>query len=157
MGLSLFVRMRDLMFLDPILQSYFGPTMDTLKFRVFDRQLPQGQITLGTCAIIQTVSQITTNFHSNIIRNPFTQDRVQISVVDKNPTRAGNAADAVCSFLDTANFVDNGLFSSPPVADTTPGQNIKLNQRGAFITEQTNIPIPVEILDYRISTVTPGA
>lgn len=155
MPINLFIRMRDLMFLDATMQSYFGPTSDTKKFRVFDRQLPQGQISIGTCATIQTVSQITTNFHGPRMRNPLTGDRVQINVIDKNPTRASNAADAVCAFLDTANFVLNGPFSSPPVTDTTPGQNVKLNQRGAFITEQTNIPIPVEILDYRISNVTP--
>ncbi len=155
MGLSLFVRMRDLMFLDATLQTYFGPTSDTKKFRVFDRQLPQGQISQGTCATIQTVSQITTNLHGSPMRNPLTQDRVQINIIDKSPTRASNAADAVCNFLDKANFYDNGAFASPPVAVTTPGQNVKLNQRGAFITEQTNIPIPVETLDYRIFNVNP--
>ena len=63
MSLSLFVRMRDLMFLDATLQTYFGPTSDTLKFRVFDRQMPQGQISQGTCATIQTVSQVTRTQH----------------------------------------------------------------------------------------------
>lgn len=153
MSLPLFVRMRDLMFLDATLQTYFGPTADTLKFRVFDRQLPQGQIQRGTCCTIQTVSQISTNLHGAVMRNALTQDRVQINVIDPNPTRASNAADAVCNFLDTANFVDNGAFASPVRVVTTPGTNIKLNQRGAFMTEQTERPIPVETLDYRIFTV----
>lgn len=154
MSLSLFVRMRDLMFLDATLQTYFGPTSDTLKFRVFDRQMPQGQISQGTCATIQTVSQLTRTQHGPRMRNALTGDRVQINVIDKNPTRASNAAEAVCNFLDTANFYLNGAFASPPRTDP-PGQNVRLNQRGAFITEQTNIPIPVETLDYRISNINP--
>lgn len=155
MSLSLFVKMRDLMFLDATLQTYFGPTSDTLKFRVFDRQLPPGQIARGTCCTIQTVSQITTALHGVPMNNPLTQDWVQINVIDPRPSRASDAAAAVQQFLDTANFVDNSAFSSPPVYPTTPGQNVKLNQRGAFYTDQTNVPIPVEQLDYRIFNVTP--
>jgi hypothetical protein len=121
-----------LMFLDPTLQTYFGPTSDTLKFRVFDRQLPQGQISLGTCATAQTISQITTNLHNRIMRNPLTQVRVQISVIDPNPTRASNAAAAVAAFLDTANFWQNGAFQSPSVSSPN-GTNIMLNQMGALV------------------------
>ena len=155
MSLSLFVRMRDLMFLDATLQTWFGPTSDVNKFRVFDRQLPPGQIKPGkACATIQTVSQITTNLHGAKMRQNLTGDRVQINVIDTKPNRASDAADAVCNFLDTANFFTNGAFASPPRTDG-PGQNVKLNQRGAFMTEQTDVPIPVETLDYRISNVNP--
>ena len=150
--MDLFTRLRDLAFLDPTLNAIFGPTFDVNKFRWFDRQLPQGQIANGTCAVVQTVSQITTNLHNTPIRNPLTQDRVQISVVDKSPRVASSAAAAVCNFLDTANFWQNGAFASPRVANP-PGTNIKLNQRGAFFSFQTDRPIPVEVLDYRIFNV----
>ena len=150
--LSLFIRMRDLMFLDATLQTYFGPTSDTRKFRVFDRQLPQGQLALGTCATAQTISQITGNLHNSPMRNPLTQVRMQISIVDPNPTRASNAAAAVAAFLDTANFWQNGAFQSPSVVSPN-GTNILLNQMGGFATFQTDRPIPVEILDYRIFNV----
>ncbi len=152
MSLSLFVRMRDLAFQSTELQAFFGPTSDTNKFRFFDRQLPQGQIARGTCAVVQTVSQITTNLHNQPMRNRLTQDRVQISIADPSPTRASNAAAAICTFLDKANFWQNGAFASPRRTDP-PGTNVKLNQRGDFITFQTATPIPVEVLDYRIFNV----
>lgn len=150
--MDLFTRMRDLAFLDPTLNAIFGPTFDVNKFRWFDRQLPQGQISNGTCAIVQTVSQVTTNFHGVPMRNSLTQDRVQISIADRNPRVASTAASAVSNFLDTANFWKNGAFASPRVVNG-PGTNVKLNQRGSFITFQTDRPIPVEQLDYRIYNV----
>jgi hypothetical protein len=150
--MNLFTRMRDLAFQDATLNAIFGPTFDVNKFRVFDRQLPQGQIANGTCAVVQTVSQVTTNLHTAPMRNPLTQERVQISIVDPKPAKASDAATAVCNFLDTANFWQNGAFASPRRTDPG-GQNVKLNQRGAFMTYQTDRPIPVEVLDYRIFNV----
>lgn len=150
--MSLFVRMRDLAFQDTTLNAIFGPTFDVNKFRWFDRQLPQGQIANGTCAVVQTVSQVTTNLHGAVMRNPLTQERVQISIADPKPGKASDAAAAVCNFLDQANFWKNGAFASPRQVDP-PGTNVKLNQRGAFITFQTDRPIPVEVLDYRIFNV----
>lgn len=159
MSLNLFIRLRDLAFQDPTLNAIFGPTMDSNKFRWFDRQLPQGQVGVlqngKTCAIVQTVSQVTTNLHGKTMRNALTQDRVQISIADPNPTTASNAAAAVQNFLDTANFWQNGAFASPRITDPS-GTNVKLNQRGAFLTFQTGIPVPVEVLDYRIFNVEPS-
>ena len=156
MSLSLFVRMRDLAFQDATLNTIFGPTFDANKFRWFNQQLPQGQVgTLPsgkTCAYIITVSQVTTNLHGATMRNPLNQPRMQIAVADPNPTTCDNAAEAVCNFLDTANFWQNGAFASPPRTDPS-GTNVKLNQMGGFLTFKTGIPIPVVILDYRFMNV----
>ena len=105
--------------------------------------------------MVQTISQITTNLHGAKMRNPLTQVRMQISIADPNPTVASNAAAAVANFLDTANFWQNGAFQSPPVT-SPPGTNVMLNQMGAFYAFQTDRPIPVEILDYRIFSVDPS-
>lgn len=158
MGLSLFIRMRDLAFQDPTLNGIFGPTMDSNKFRWFNTQLPQGQVgTLPggkTCAFVLTVSQATYNLHGSVMRNPLNRPRVQIAIADPSPTKADDAAAAVCNFLDQANFVKNGAFASPPVTDP-PGTNVKLSERGGFLTYQTGIPIPVVLLDYWIYNVNP--
>lgn len=149
--MSLFSRMKISAFSEPTLQAFFGTDFAT--FRWFDTQLPQGKIPQGTCARLLSVSQITTYFHNG--RNPLTQDRVQIDVLDPNPEVAGNAAAAVSNWLDKANFVDNGQFLSPVRTNSGPPANFRLNQRGG-VYPLTDRAIPVTTLDYRIFNVEPS-
>jgi hypothetical protein len=146
--MSLFARMKISAFSEPTLQAFFGS--DFSAFRWFDTQLPQGKIPAGTCARLLSVSQITTYLHNG--RNKMTQDRVQIDVLDPDPEVAGNAAAAVCNWLDKANFVDNGLLLSPPRTSGGPPANFRLNQRGG-VYPLTDRAIPVTTLDYRIFNV----
>lgn len=156
---SLYLRMRDLAFQDSVLNAIFGPTFDSNKFRWFNQQLPQGQVgnlPLGkTCCFVISIGKITYNLHGAVMRNPLNQPRMQISVTNPDPTKASDAAEAVSKFLDKANFWKNGAFASPRVNDR-PGTNVMLNQKGGFLSVQTAIPIPVEILDYRIWNVDPS-
>ncbi len=149
--MSLFARMKISAFSEPTLKAFFGTDFST--FRWFDTQLPQGKIPSGTCARLLSVSQITSYLHSG--RNPLTQDRVQLDVLDPDPEVAGSAAAAVSNWLDKANFVDNGAFLSPVRTSGGPPANFRLNQRGGvfFATDRA---IPVTTLDYRIFNVEPS-
>lgn len=145
---SLFARMRISAFSTPALQAYFGSDFAT--FRFFDRLLPQGQEKLGACVRVTSVSQITDYLHNG--RNGLTQERMQIDVIDASPVVASNAAAAIDTWLDSANFVDNRQFASPVVASGGPSANFKLNQRGGLYPAP-ELMIPVETLDYRIYNV----
>lgn len=150
--MDLFSRMRDLAFQDPALNAIFGPTFDVNKFRWFRIQLFQGQLPKGTCCMVNIVSTIFHNVHGYPMRLRLNEPRVDINVVDPNPNVASDAAEAVKTFLDKANFWMNGAFASPRRNDP-PGTNTLLNQRGTFWTFQTSRPIPVELLEYRIMNV----
>lgn len=146
---QLFARMRLSAFANTALQGYLGTNFQM--FRFFDRLLPQGQEALGTCVRVTTVSQITDYLHNG--RNPLTQERVQIDIIDADNVRASDAASAVDLWLESANFVDNREFILSPVR--TPGgppANFKLNQRGGLYPAPERM-IPVESLDYRIYNV----
>ena len=145
---SLFQRMRISAFSQPALQAFFGSDYPT--FRFFDRLLPQGQEKLGPCVRVTSVSQITTNLKNG--RNKLTEERMQIDVIDSDSVRASNAADAIDTWLDSANFADNRAFGSPVTASGGPPPNFKLNQRGGLYPA-TERMIPVESLDYRIFNV----
>lgn len=147
--MTLYSRMRALAFQQASLRAFFGNDLPT--FRWFYIQVPLGMIGEQTCVRVLTVSQITTNLHGCPMRRNLTQDRVQIDVIDKRPSVAAAAADAIDVWLQTADFVRNGAFSSP-VTNTSPGTNIKLNQRGG-LDYQTQRPTPVESLDYRVFNV----
>lgn len=147
--MNLVTKMRTVAFQQPSLQAFFGSDFST--FRWFDRQLKQGALDVGTCAVVTTVSQVTEYLHP--APNPLKGDRVQIDVIDNDPDRAADAAAAIDAWLATgaANFVTNGPLQSPPVTDVGL-TNFKLSQRGGLIF-RTNRPIPVESLDYRILNV----
>lgn len=147
--MTLYAKMRQLAFQQASLRAFFGDDLST--FRWFYIQVPLGMIGVETCARVITVSQITTNLHGVPMRNALTQDRIQIDVLDKRPSVAAAAADAIDQWLETADFVRNGAFQSPPIL-TLPGTNIKLNQRGG-LDYQTQRPTPVESLDYRVFNV----
>jgi hypothetical protein len=149
--MSLFARMKISAFAEPTLQAFFGSDFST--FRWFDTQLPQGKIPSGTCARLLSVSQITTYLHNG--RNKMTQDRVQIDVLDPDPEVTDSAAEAISTWLDKANFVDNGAFMSPVRTGGGPPANFRLNQRGG-VFPLTDRAIPVTTLDYRIFNVEPS-
>lgn len=145
---SLFQRMRISAFSTPALQAFFGTDYQT--FRFFDRLLPQGQEKLGPCVRVTSVSQISEYLHNG--RNQLTGERMQIDVIDADSERASNAAAAIDTWLDSANFVDNRQFASPVRASGGPAANFKLNQRGGLYAMPERM-IPIETLDYRISNV----
>lgn len=150
--MDLFVRMRDLAFQDPTLNAIFGPTFDANKFRWFRIQQMPGQLPKGTCCTVNVVSTVFHNLHGVPMRNSLNEPRVDINIIDPNPLVASSAAEAVKLFMDFANFWQNGAFASPRRIDP-PGTNALLNQRGSFLTVQTDRPIPVELLEYRVKNV----
>lgn len=145
---SLFQRMRISAFATPALQAFFGTDYQT--FRFFDRLLPQGQEKLGPCVRVTSVSQVSEYLHNG--RNQLTGDRMQIDVIDADSERASNAAAAIDTWLESANFVDNREFSSPVRSSGGPPANFKLNQRGGLYSAPERM-IPIETLDYRIYNV----
>lgn len=145
---SLFQRMRISAFATPALQAFFGTDYQT--FRFFDRLLPQGKEKLGACVRVTSISQITDYLHNG--RNGLTQERMQIDVIDADSVRASNAAAAIDTWLDSANFADNREFASPVRTSGGPPPNFKLNQRGGLYPAP-ELMIPVETLDYRIFNV----
>lgn len=145
---SLFARMRLSAFATPALQFYLGTNW--LTFRFFDRLLPQGFEKRGTSARVTNVSQVSEYLHNG--RNQLTAERVQIDVISADSGTAIDAAAAIDTWLDSANFVDNRAFASPVRASGGPPANFKLNQRGGLYPAP-ELMIPIETLDYRIYNV----
>lgn len=131
------------------LRAFFGDDFAT--FRWFDRQLKQGALAVGPCVVVTGISQVTTYLHPG--PNPLTFERVQFDVMSVDADQASDAADAICAWLNTgaANFIENGMFTSPAVNAAGPS-NFRLNRRGG-LWPTTNRPVPVEMLDYRIMNV----
>jgi hypothetical protein len=147
--MTLVTKIRTAAFMQASLRAFFGSDFAT--FRMFDRQLKQGALAIGTCCIITTISEITTYLHPG--PNPLTFERVQFDVLSVDADEASDAADAICSWLNTgdANFITNGMFASPVVYDPGPS-NFRLNRRGG-LWPTTNRPVPMETLDYRVMNV----
>ena len=147
--MTLTTKIRTAAFMQSSLRAFFGSDFDT--FRMFDRQLKQGSLAVGTCCIITTVSEVTTYLHPG--PNPLKMVRTQFDVLDVDPDVAADAAAALEAWLNTgdANFLENGMFTSPAVQAAGPS-NFKLNQRGG-LWPTTNRPVPMETLDYRIMSV----
>lgn len=147
--MTLTTKIRTAAFMQSSLRAFFGNDFDT--FRMFDRQLKQGSLAVGTCCIITTVSEVTTYLHPG--PNPLKMVRTQFDILDVDPDVAADAAAAIEAWLNTgdANFLENGMFTSPAVQAAGPS-NFKLNQRGG-LWPTTNRPVPMETLDYRIMSV----
>ncbi len=147
--MTLTTKIRTAAFMQSSLRAFFGDDFAT--FRMFDRQMKQGALAIGTCCIITTISEITTYLHP--APNPLKMVRTQFDILDNDPDTAAEAAAAMCAWLNTgdANFMSNGMFTSPLVNDPGPS-NFKLNQRGA-LWPTTNRPVPMETLDFRIFDV----
>lgn len=144
--MNLITKIRTAAFMQASLRAFFGNDFAT--FRWFDRQLKQGALAQGTCVVVTNISQVTTQLHPN--ENPLTFERVQFDCMDNDESTASDAADAIVAWLKTgaANFVVNGMFTSPTVNAAGP-TNYRLNRRGGLYF-RTNRPVPVETLDYRI-------
>ena len=147
--MNLITKIRTAAFMQASLRAYFGDDFAT--FRMFDRQMKQGSLAIGTCCIVTTISEITTYLHPG--PNPLRMVRTQFDVLDNDADIAANAATAICAWLNTgaANFMDNGMFTSPTNPSSGPS-NFKLNQRGG-LWPTTNRPVPMETLDFRIFDV----
>jgi len=149
---SLESRIRLLAFDNATIRSFLGEDLPT--FRWFYIQLPLKLIGVHTCVRLRTISQTSTYLHGVPSRNGLTMDRVQIDVVDQHPSVARELADAIDSFLETADFVGNGAFASPPRLGGV-GLNVKLSERGGLDYE-TQRPVPVISLDYRVYNAPPS-
>lgn len=147
--MTLNTKIRTAAFMQASLRAFFGDDFAT--FRWYDRQMKQGALAIGTVCIVTTISEVTTYLHPG--PNPLRQVRTQFDVLDVDADRVANAAAAICAWLNTgaANFIENGMFASPQVNAAGPS-NYKLNQRGSLWTE-TNRPVPMETLDYRVFDV----
>lgn len=149
--MSLIARMRLLAFAEPTLRAFFGNDFNT--FRWFDTQLVQGKAPAQTALIFLGVSRMTTYLHNG--RNPLRRDRVQLDVVDGNPEVSDAAAEAVCVWLDKANFVDNGALSSPVKTSMGPPANFLNNTRGG-VYPFTDRALPTQTLDYFVWNIEPS-
>lgn len=149
--MNLYERMRLLAYQQPELQAYLGDVL--ANFRWFYIQVPLGLIGKYSCVRVLTVSQQNVYLHGVPARNPLVVDRVQIDVLDPRPNTAARLARLIDAWLDTADFVNNSDLDSPPT--NRPGQNIKIGERGA-LDFQTEPPVPVVSLEYRIFNVLPS-
>jgi hypothetical protein len=143
------VAMRTLAAVSTSLQTYFGEPSGI--FRWFDRQLPPGYISRGTCARVRRVSTVrlyTKETGTARSVNRQSQPRFQIDVLDTDPERGRSAAAAICDWLGEVDFSTNAQFDSPP---TSPKRhpNAVLNQR-AGMEPLPDPPVYVEMLDVRI-------
>lgn len=149
--MNLYERMRLLAFQQTQFQPYLGDVL--ANFRWFYIQVPLGIIGKYSCVRVLTVSQENKYLHGVPARNPLVIDRVQIDVLDPRPNTAARLARLIDGWLNTADFVTNSDLMSP--AQTLPGQNIKIGERGA-LDFQSEPPCPVVSLEYRIFNVLPS-
>ena len=105
-------------------------------FRWYDTQLPQGQISNGTCVRVLRVS--TGRQYSTDGLQNFSWPRFQIDVLDPNPEMSRSVANAIITFMGSA-----------PFGPLNQSANYLLNQRGGM-DYQLQPPVFVQSLDYRI-------
>ena len=149
--MNLYERMRLLAYQQTALQAYLGSVL--ANFRWFYIQVPPGIIGKYSCVRVLTVSQENMYLHGVPARNPLLRDRVQIDVLDPRPSTAATLAGLIDQWMTTADFVTNSDLDSPP--GIKPGTNIKIGERGA-LDYQTELPVPVVSLEYRIFNVLPS-
>lgn len=136
------VKLRTLAAANASLQAVFGTPL----FRFFDRQLPPGYITSGSCVRMLRVSTIRGYSQQGI--QTIDQILFQFDVLDLDSEAARAAAAALIAWFSTINIASNQQFGSPV---TTPQQfpNFVLNQR-AGMEPRTQPPVYVESVDVRV-------
>jgi len=136
------VKLRTLAAADAALSAYLGAS----PFRWFDTQIPQRLIGSGACVRVRRLDTAQLQEVAGI--NPLDSVSFQADVLDTDPQRARDVAEAIADFLGTADLSTDLLFDSPP-GQPAHFPCFVVNQRAGVIP-QTSPQVYIESIQFTV-------